>query len=444
MSQPLIIFFDPFGIGGAIKGFFSKIVETVIKQFNDLIQGGIENFMQFIYKGFLSVDTFGVGGPDSNPFDGSGSFINVANWANLHVLWLSGAVATISIAIAGGRMLWNYAHGYHEGLKAILSGLTIMVIVNLLVIQAVRVAVWMGDRYTEWILDQANYHGGKSWSDDLGSSGISLILLLMVGGLVLLSMLVQFILMVFRSAVLVLLAGTIVLPASAATTETGRKWLNKYISWMLAFICMKPAAATVYAVAFELLNTQNGKGFWDKATAAMAGMVLLGAAVFVMPAMLRLLTPVGVAIGGAMSGGGDSGSSGGSPAQQADGSSEPAAPRGSQASSGSGGGGIEGGPNGASSAEGGASKMATGGMGSGGMGSGGAAAEGGGAAMEGASVAAAPETAGASLAVGAAVGAAEAGKQAFQDAVTQGAEEAGGHDGSQGPVGGAGGGVDLG
>ncbi|HEX6446606.1 MAG TPA: hypothetical protein VF053_16040 [Streptosporangiales bacterium] len=438
--QPLTIFFLGLpSVGDIVKKALSGIVETVLKQVLKFVTEALTSIMEAVYSSFLKIDTFGVGGSGSNPFDQSGSFVSVASFTNLHVLWLSGAIATVSIAIAGGRMLWSYAHGYHEGLKAILSGLAIMVIVNLLVIQAVRVAVWIGDRYTEWILQQAHYPANNdAWANNLANSGAALLLLLCVGGLVVLSMIVQFVLMIFRSAILVILAGTIVLPASAATTETGRKWLNKYIAWMLAFICMKPAAATVYAVAFRLIE-EPGDGGWNKMTAMMAGMVLLGAAVFVMPAMLRLLTPVGVAIGGAM-GGGDSGSSGG-PQQQPDGSAEPAAPRGSQAPSSSGGsGGIEGGPNGASSAEGGMGKTATGGMGSSG-----AAAEGGGvAATEEAAVAAAPETGGASLAAGAVVGAAEMGKQAFQQAVQQGAEEAGGHDGSQGPVGSAGGGVDLG
>lgn len=449
MTQPLTIsIFGIPSVGDIVKKALSGIVETVLKQVLKFVTEALTNIMEAVYSSFLKVDTFGVGGSDADPFNQSGSFVSVASFTNTHVLWLSAAIATVSIAIAGGRLLWNYAHGYHEGLKAILSGLAIMVIVNLLVIQAVRVAVWIGDRYTEWILEEAHYKADDSWTNNLADSGAALLLLLCVSGLVVLSMIVQFIIMIFRSAILVILAGTIVLPASAATTETGRKWLNKYIAWMLAFICMKPAAATVYAVAFRLIE-EPGDGGWDKMTAAMAGMVLLGAAVFVMPAMLRLLTPVGVAIGGAMSGG-DSGSPGGPPQQQPDGSSEPAAPRGSQSSSsGGGGGGIEGGPTGASSAETGASKAATSGMGSGGTaagGGGGAAAAGGGtaAATEGAAVAAAPETMGASLAVGAAVGAAQAGKQAFEQAVTQGAEEAGSADGSSGPVGSSGGGVDLG
>ncbi|MBO0827916.1 MAG: hypothetical protein J2P24_09050 [Streptosporangiales bacterium] len=452
MTQPLTIFiFGIPSVGDIVKSALSGIVETVLKQVLKFVTDALTSIMEAVYSSFLKVDTFGVGGSGADPFDQSGSFVSVATFTNTHVLWLSAAVATISIAVAGGRLLWNYAHGYHEGLKAILSGLAIMVIVNLLVIQAVRVAVWIGDRYTEWILREAHYPtNNDAWAQNLANSGAALLLLLCVGGLVVLSMIVQFIVMIFRSAILVILAGTIVLPASAATTETGRKWLNKYIAWMLAFICMKPAAATIYAVAFRLIE-EPGDGGWNKMTAMMAGMVLLGGAVFVMPAMLRLLTPVGVAIGGAM-GGGDASSSGGPAQQQADGSSEPASPRGSESSSGSGGGGgsggLEGGPNGASTAEaggsgGGGGKTPTPMSGGGGAGSGGTGGGGAVAGTEGASVAAAPETAGASLAVGAAVGAAQKGQEAFQQAVAQGGEEAGGHDGSSGPVGSTGGGVDA-
>ena len=110
---------------------------------------------------------------------------------------------------------------------------------------------------------------------------------------------------------------------------------DKYLSWLLAFILYKPAAATVYAAAFWLIG--EGKDLMSIFT----GMVAFCMAVVALPALMRLITPAvsavtsggsgmaaaGVSAGGQLAsgamqlaqqakpsgGGGDSGTGGGAP-----------------------------------------------------------------------------------------------------------------------------------
>lgn len=414
----------------SVADFFSNPVDYIFKAIAGFVAGTLADLVQWLYSAFLTIDTPGVsaGNPLETGGNAPGAFDNVANWTSDHLIWLSFIVATIGIAVAGGRMIWNFSRGYHENLKEVLRGLLTLVIASVLVVQIVHVLLWLGDRYTEWILAQADYDSNGDVWRDATSIGGSVLLLLLFGGLVILSMIIQMILLMFRGAVLVVLAGTIILPAAAATTETGRKWLNKYIAWMLAFICMKPAAATIYAVAFKLFQNQSADlgGESLDVKAAFAGLVLLGGAVFVLPALLRLLTPVGVALAGSAVGGSGMPDSG--PGEQSE-------PTGSQPSGGesTGGGeaqpgmqvegGLKGGPSGASPAEAGGKtgSMPTTGAGGGAAGGGGGAAgggaagggaAGGGAAGTAGTAAAGAATGGAALAVGAAAGMAQqAGEQ---------------------------------
>ncbi|MFF7234499.1 hypothetical protein [Streptomyces sioyaensis] len=184
-----------------------------------------------------------------------------------------------------------------------------LVLINGTFIPGVQLAVTIGDSYTNWIIDQSL--GGNAdqklglaalsianLSGTLGGPGVPLLLVLFACVFSLL----QLIIMYFRAAVLVLLAGTIALPASTAVTGMGSRWLSKWLSWTLAFILLKPAAATVFAAARLM-----GSGTTQDLGSGITGFVLLSASVIVLPALLKLMQPAGVALtsGGSFGGGAD-------------------------------------------------------------------------------------------------------------------------------------------
>lgn len=383
------------GIKNALKGVVDVILTGLMKAAGE----GIDSLIFTIYTSFIKIPTPGVSQDSqlnlANPPDNS--FIGAADWTAEHLFWMSVAVATVGIGITGAKIAWRYANGAAVGLKNLLSGLLVMVLANLLVVQVVYALLWVGDRYSEWIIADAGkeFVDKGGWGDYTSAEALfsSVILTIFLFFGVLTSMLVQVILLIFRGAVLTLLVGTIVLPASAATTETGRRWLNRYLSWMMAFIAMKPAMATIYAVAFKLMVGDMSKDNFNMAP-AFAGMILIMCAVLALPALLRLLSPAGAALAGsaamASEGGGGGDSSSGDPS----GSDQPqpvdqsgsggkggssGSPSGSQET-----GGVGGDASGAGSAEGGGGGGSSGGTGGkpstpkgGGGGGGGAAAEGG-------------------------------------------------------------------
>jgi hypothetical protein len=138
-----------------------------------------------------------------------------------------------------------------------------------------------------------------------GANPLPLLMALVLAQSVTFASLIQIVLMLIRSAMLVLLAGTLPIAAAATNTEVGKAWFRKFCAWTLAFVAYKPAAALIYAAAIKL----NEAGMSDSGNSliqAMAGMMMLLLAIFALPALLRLAVPVTAAVAG---GGSASGSS---------------------------------------------------------------------------------------------------------------------------------------
>ena len=79
------------------------------------------------------------------------------------------------------------------------------------------------------------------------------------------------------------------LPLSFAfwTTDAGKQWSRKATAWLVAFTLYKPAAAIVYATAFQLMSSAQG----DAMLNVFTGMTLMFLAVLALPALMRFVSP---------------------------------------------------------------------------------------------------------------------------------------------------------
>ena len=96
--------------------------------------------------------------------------------------------------------------------------------------------------------------------------------------------LVQAVLMLFRQAALIILAGVLPLAAAGSIAPMTRAWVRKVSAWMLALICYKPAAAAVYATAFTMIGSGGSP------ETALMGFVMLLLSVLTLPALMRFFT----------------------------------------------------------------------------------------------------------------------------------------------------------
>lgn len=95
---------------------------------------------------------------------------------------------------------------------------------------------------------------------------------------------VQYLLMLFRDGAVLVLAAVLPLAAAGQFNRGSVLWLPKIAGWLLAFIFVKPAAALIYFFGLSMVG--QGRGVHELAVAVC----LLLAAIFALPAMLRLVT----------------------------------------------------------------------------------------------------------------------------------------------------------
>ncbi|NIK55323.1 type IV secretion system protein [Kribbella shirazensis] len=220
-------------------------------------------------------------------------------------LGLTLTILAFAIVIAGIRVAWEQrAKPLQDLLKALLTFVVVCgcgtAVVQLLI-------AWSDDFAIHVVQDAL---GGESFSSAVGgmlqqptdrgdNAGItSVLMVLLLGQLAALASLVQIVLMLIRSAMLVLLGSTLPLAAAATNTEAGRAWFKKYCAWTLGFIAYKPAAALIYAAALKLKDEEmlgpDNSGLMESLTALM--MMLL--AILALPAVLRLAVPATAAVAG--------------------------------------------------------------------------------------------------------------------------------------------------
>ena len=115
---------------------------------------------------------------------------------------------------------------------------------------------------------------------------------IVLGIIAFLATVIQIMLMLVRGGMLVLLVGTFPFVAAFSNTEMGLQWFRKASAWLIAFALYKPAAAVVYAVAFDLAGQQG-------ALALLDGVMMLVLAILALPALLRFVVPATSALAGA-------------------------------------------------------------------------------------------------------------------------------------------------
>ena len=134
---------------------------------------------------------------------------------------------------------------------------------------------------------------------------------IVLGIIAFLAAVIQIMLMLVRGGMLVLLVGTLPLVAAFSNTEMGLQWFRKASAWLIAFALYKPAAAVVYAVAFDLAGQQG-------ALALLDGVMMLVLAILALPALLRFVVPATSALAGAGGCGSDARRGGGRRDRDAD------------------------------------------------------------------------------------------------------------------------------
>lgn len=274
------------GICAATEGFLNALFHGVTDSLGDLAK---------------SLGSFWVNTP-SIPLVGDD---NAVKFIRDTTLWYVGVLMVISVLIAAGQMMWTRKG---QPLTELLSSLLKFAIINAASVSGVTMLLDSGDKFSAWIIKQATDEGfEKALTNLLGNDvfkshitpGIAIFAIVM-GIIAIIVSVIQIGLLIVRSAMALILVGTLPLAFSATNTSWGKQWSQKHVSWLIAFILYKPVASLVYAAAFKVFGS-FGKIDGDDGQRMMyfiSGLVLMIGALFALPAMMRLIVPaVGAAAG---------------------------------------------------------------------------------------------------------------------------------------------------
>lgn len=229
--------------------------------------------------------------------------------------WYMGALAILSVIVGGIRMIWEQrADAGKDTLRSVLT----LVIVAGAGVTITGLIVSLTDSFSVWILNKSLdcdvAADAACFTDNIGQllrisaqaggatpvAGTGALLVIVLGLFALLASLFQIVLMIARGGMLVVLAGVLPFMASFTNTEAGRSWFKKGVGWLFAFILYKPAAAIIYAAAFQLAGTDLWVDDGSGVISVITGVTLMVLALFAMPALMRFVTPlVGATAGGA-------------------------------------------------------------------------------------------------------------------------------------------------
>ncbi|WP_297667683.1 hypothetical protein [uncultured Corynebacterium sp.] len=219
---------------------------------------------------------------------------NVQGVKNI-VLSLSGLALIASLVVGGGRIASERRRGLVEGVEDSGETIALYLLFSLLVPGLIAGAVVASDELSDWIMTS---FGATSTEQVLGDSGLNdsmagPVFMLGIAGVAFAGSVMQIIALAVRTLLLPIAAGLTPMMAAMSFTQTGKNGLHHLISLMIASVVFKPVSALLYCVAFWM----SAHGGDDLVSTIMIA-VMLGAAGFTGPALVRALVPVVAQAGG--------------------------------------------------------------------------------------------------------------------------------------------------
>ena len=295
------------GVVGGVRSLFESQLDAIERQVGEAVASALNSLSSF----WLTLEV----PPIATDSGSSGqAWVSSApvGFLQSRTSFIVVALAVVSVILGGMRMAWE-SRG--EPARELVRSLLTLVFVTSCGTAVIQLLTTAADAFSLWLVRGAVPPGssferelGKLMlfgSDDLnlvGAGGLPKLVFIQFAILLFFASLLQIMLMLVRSGMLVLLAGTFPLAAAMTNTELGRAWFKKCCGWVLAFVAYKPAAALIYAAAFRMMQEGLLGGARDL-VGLVTGMMVMLMTIFALPALLRLVVPVTAAVaGGSMTG----------------------------------------------------------------------------------------------------------------------------------------------
>ncbi|MER6808082.1 hypothetical protein ABT299_02275 [Spirillospora sp. NPDC000708] len=193
------------------------------------------------------------------------------------------AVAVLALLVVAGKMaLTRKANPAVDAGR----GLVVLAVVTVIGTVLPNLLLQWGDQWSSWVLNASSQGGFAKRMAEIViiPTGTPAALVLVLSLVALFIGIIQALLLLFRGAALVILAGLLPLAAAGGITAATKSWLPRVGGWTLALIFYKPAAAGVYATAFTLIG--NGKSI----RTVLMGFVMMLISLIAFPVLLKFFT----------------------------------------------------------------------------------------------------------------------------------------------------------
>lgn len=277
--------------GQALEDAANDTVKNMAKAIADAVGQTVQTLGTFwVNVGTPSLTTAPGGATASDP---------VLFLQNSLYFWTA-ALAVLSVLVGAAKMIIERRGA---PLRDLARSLATLIVVSGAGVAAVGLLTMSADQFSSWII--TNSTNGTSFNDNItgmlalsATSPIGSIMIILLGLIAILASVLQIVLMIVRGGLLVVLTGIFPTAAAFTNTEAGKGWFQKCTAWLIAFILYKPAAAIIYATAFQLSgakifgNGGDGKDFGSALLTTVTGLALMVIALFAMPALMRFVTPM--------------------------------------------------------------------------------------------------------------------------------------------------------
>lgn len=276
---------------------FGKAVDSLIKGLGEIL--------------ILSL-TFWVQLPNSTLANSQNLFTEIHDYTFWLQFWtLVASIIYCGLRYALARTASDAAEHANEGARML--GRTMFASVGFSTV--LITATTASDEFANWMIDEATDGNARGLAEAMlytsSLQAFSPGLMLFIAGAGIICALAQVFFAVLRQGMLIIVVGVLPIAAASSGFDTGSAFYRRLLTWTLAFLLWKPAAAIVYMIAFVTVGKSeslidHGSLPADSATAQriLVGVVLLCSAAAVLPALMRLASPVALAASRAGSGGG--------------------------------------------------------------------------------------------------------------------------------------------
>ena len=293
---------EAFSIGCHAGAALEDVANDAVKNMAKAIADAVGQTVQTLGTFWLNVGT-----PALTAAPGGSTASDPVLFLQNSLYFWTASLAVLSVLVGSAKMVIERRGA---PLRDLVRSLATLIVVSGAGVAAVGLLTVAADQFSAWII--TNSTNGTSFNENItallalsATSPIGSIMIILLGLIAILASVMQIVLMIIRGGLLVILTGIFPTAAAFSNTEAGKGWFQKCTAWLIAFILYKPAAAIIYATAFQLSgskifgNVGDGKDFGSALLATVTGLALMIIALFAMPALMRFVTPmVGAVAGG--------------------------------------------------------------------------------------------------------------------------------------------------